>query len=250
MSRWTSEQSALLSLLLDDVTGTKEVVATRQDYCQLQDCITSYNSLFSKEYFTGSKAEGLDLPGSDRDYMFDINDNVNIKVVQSLHESLAPSPYSVFYLCTDKTPPGFALLRCIKPGISPITDIAIQSVNGQHYLSSSLMLDNLFQITKLYHFFDANTFTKTSRQGPSFEHWDIFDDPSESGTDHVLSIHCAFWPDDASECIKRPRPSGWPTPHDVSSIVNFGCHLVAIGHPHSETKSLEWRISFSVAERT
>ena len=252
MSRWTPEQSALLSLLLDDVTGTKEVVATRQDFCQLHDCLQSNIMKRSKTYFTGSKAEGLDLPGSDNDYMFDINDIIinNIKVVQSLHESPAPSLYWVFYLCTDNTPPGFAFLRCIKPGTSPIINIAIQSVNGQLYLSSSLMAEGLFSCTKMYHLFNIPHITKTARQGPSIEHWDIFDNPSESGTDMVPSIHCAFWPKDASEWIERPRPSGWPTPHDVSSIVNFGCHLVAIGHPHSETRSLEWRISFSVAERT
>ena len=37
--------------------------------------------------------------------------------------------------------------------------------------------------------------------------------------------------------------------HDISSIIEFGCHLVPIGHPHSDTKLTEWRISFSVAER-
>ena len=250
MSRWTPESSALLSLLLDDVTGTKEVVAIRQDFCRLEDCIGSNIMTRLKMYFTGSKAEGLDLPGSDIDYMNDLNNMYNIKVVQSLHESPAPSPYSVFYLCTDNTPPGFALLRCIKPGTSPITNIALENVNSQYYLSSSLMADNLFTTTKMYRFLNMPFCTKAARQGPSFEHWTIYDDPSGSGTDYVLSIHCAFWPNDASEWIERPRPSGWPTTHDVSSIVNFGCHLVAIGHPHSDTRSLEWRISFSVAERT
>ena len=34
------------------------------------------------------------------------------------------------------------------------------------------------------------------------------------------------------------------------SIADFGFHLVAVGHPNSATKLLEWRISFSIAERT
>ena len=248
MSRWTAEISALLSLLLDDVTGTKKVVAIRQDFCQLDDCMKSNFPLEgSKVYFTGSKAEGLDLPGSDMDFMLDINGTDGINVVQSLHESPAPSPYGVFYLCTKNTPPGFALLRCIKPGILALINISIQSVNGQHYLSSSLIGDNT---TKMSTSLNTPYCIKTARQGPSIEHWTILDNPSGPGTDMVNSIHCAFWPNDASEWIERPRPSGWPTPHDVSSIVKFGCHLVAIGHPHSETRSLEWRISFSVAERT
>ena len=158
--------------------------------------------------------------------------------------------YGVFYLSTDNTPPGFALLRCIRPGTSSITNNSIQCVNCQNYLSSSLMADYLFHNTKVYHLFNVSSCTKTTRQGPSFEHWSLDDNPSGPGTDYVPSIHCAFWPDDASEWIERLRPSGWPTPHDVSSIVNFGCHLVPIGHPQSETRSLEWRISFSMAERT
>ena len=254
MSRWTPDQSALLSILLDDVTGTQEVVTIRQDFCRLRDFINSNMNAGSNQYFTGSKAEGLDLPGSDIDSMCDINVLLNIKVVQSLYESLAPSPYTVFYLCTDNTPPGFALLRCVKLGnVNPLIYKAMQNVNDHHYLSSSLWGDTIFPLLNSSVPSDntgVNYRTKISRQGPSFERWSIFEDPSESGRDWVLSIHCAFWPDGASEWIERPRPSGWPKPHDMSSIVNFGCHLVSIGHPHSDTRSLEWSISFSVAERT
>ena len=248
MSGWTEDRSALLSLLLDNVTGSQEVVANRQDFCRLSDC-TSLNT--SKCYYTGSKAEGLDLPGSDKDFMIDINDAFNMKVVQSLHQSPATFPYCVFFfLCTENTPPGFALLRSTTPVFDYILNGAIQSKYGQHYLSSSLMAQTLFPYINQYHSLDVPAIiTKTARQGPSFEHWTFLNDPEEAGTDMVPSIHCAFWPDSAKEWIKRPRPFGWPMPNDVSSIINFGCHLVAIGHPHSETSSMEWRISFSVAER-
>ena len=173
-----------------------------------------YTEKVSKLYFTGSKAEGLDLPGSDMDFMWDMNNPFKIKVVQSLHESPATSSFGVFYLCTDNTPPGFALLRCIKPGTIPIIHHAIQSVNSQCYLSGSLIADNLFPYTRLSNLFNTSNitnYTKTARQGPSFEIWSIYQDQSQSGTDMVPSIHCAFWPHDASEWIGRPRPSGWPT---------------------------------------
>ena len=91
---------------------------------------------------------------------------------------------------------------------------------------------------------------KLKRQGPSVENWINYQDESESGSDMVASIHCAFWPRDATEWIQRNRQFGWPTLDDISSVFNFGCHLVAVGHPKSKTGSLEWRISFSVAERT
>ena len=34
------------------------------------------------------------------------------------------------------------------------------------------------------------------------------------------------------------------------SFVDFGFHLVPVGHPHSDMNMMEWRISFSIAERT
>ena len=48
-------------------------------------------------------------------------------------------------------------------------------------------------------------------QGPSLEIWKEFEDTSKSGTDHVPSIRCKFWPTSAAEWIDRPRDYGWPT---------------------------------------
>ena len=43
------------------------------------------------------------------------------------------------------------------------------------------------------------------RQGPSLELWGKHENKSYSGTDHVPSIHCEFWPNEAMEWIHRPR---------------------------------------------
>ena len=69
------------------------------------------------------------------------------------------------------------------------------------------------------------------------------------GLDHVTCIHCSFWPSVASEWVDRTRASGWPSEDAINKIVDFGFHLVPIGYPHSPMKMMEWRISFSVAER-
>ena len=87
------------------------------------------------------------------------------------------------------------------------------------------------------------------RQGPSLELWGKYENESDSGTDHVLSIHCEFWPNEAMEWSHRSRNFDWPTSLDISSIVKFGFHLVPVGHPHSDMQETEWRISFSLAER-
>ena len=75
-------------------------------------------------------------------------------------------------------------------------------------------------------------------------------DTSQSGIDSVVSIHCPFWPNSASEWRSRHRGYAWPSPSDIKYIVDFGFHLVPVGHPSSDMTMMEWRISFSVAERT
>ena len=244
MTSWTPEHSSILSAMLDDVVGTQKEVAIRQDGCRIGDCLVS---ILEKHniYLTGSKAEGLDLPGSDFDYMIDRNDWLCIKVIQSLEERPTISPYSIFLMSTENVRPGFALLKHVNQTLNnQLLFLASQSMNGSLYLSSDLAVEYYLSNQSK----TDRKMTRT-RQGPSLETWHEYMDKSESGLDDVLSIHCDFWPTQASEWTQRPRHFGWPTSHDISTIINFGCHLVPVGHPHSDTKLMEWRISFSVAER-
>ena len=244
MASWTPERSAILSLILDEVSGTEEMVNIRMDRCRLGDCIESCAKNLC-QYYTGSKAEGLNLPGSDHDYMWDINGKYNIRVAQTEHEArVASSPRtSTLLLCTDGVHPGFALLRWLSPIPDPILQRASQTMNGFPHLSSFL-----FMRERLHSYNPGGRVTYTI-QGPSIEQWTDYSDRSESGMDFVPSIHCPFWPRGAEEWLHRSRRCGWPTPTDITQITDFGCHLVAIGYPLSSSKEMEWRISFSVAER-
>ena len=250
MANWTSEMSAILSLMVDEVSGTEEMVATRQDRCRVGDCLEScyWNT---GVYYTGSKAEGLNLPGSDQDFMWDINDRYNIRVAQTTQEArVASSPHiSTLLLCTDGVHPGFALLRWLSassPISHPLLLRASQYMYGFPHLSSFLFTRETLQATNETNPEDGSTH---AIQGPSIETWDEYMDRSESGVDQVSSIHCPFWPRGAEEWLHRPRRCGWPTPTDITQITDFGCHLVAVGYPLSSSKEMEWRISFSVAER-
>ena len=247
MASWTAERSAILSLMLDEVSGTEEMVSTRQDYCRVVDCIRSCQ-LNTGSYYTGSKAEGLDLPGSDDDYMYDINDLYNVQVAQTTQEAcVASSPrISTLLLCTDNVHPGFALLRWLSissPIPHPLLLRASQNMYGFPHLSSFLFTRECLQAGN-----PRDGFTRVI-QGPSIETWTEYADRSESGDDHVPSIHCPFWPRGAEEWLHRPRRYGWPTQTDITRITDFGCHLVAVGYPLSSSKEMEWRISFSIAER-
>ena len=244
MSGWSPDRSSLLSLLLDEVTGDQEQIEIRQDFAMVMECVSLIQSM--QRYYTGSKAEGLDLPGSDDDFMMDFNNVFNIKVIQSTNKTFDMSSKTILYLRTENVRPGFALLEI--PKVPPLLEMFIERINGVQYLSSNLMVQCFFNITQS---FKMGNFFK--RQGPSVEN-NMFSSMQivnqTEGSDFVLSIHCDFWPNGASEWKQRPRKFCWPAPLTLSSILSFGCHLVAIGHPHSETKLIEWRISFSMAERT
>ena len=245
MANWTPDQSISLSLLLDDVVGTEEMIGIRQDFCRIRDYFASQDY---KMYFTGSKSEGLHLPGSDEDYMFDINDMYNMKVIQSLDEMPQMSSCSIWLMSVENVSPAFALLQRVEDSqmSNRILTLSTQTMNGLQYLSSDCIVNN---ISDIYDGIRPAKLIKR-RQGPSLETWNEYQDPSGEGTDVVPSIHCEFWPFIAAELPERQRHYGWPNSRDISSITEFGCHLVPVGHPHSDTKLMQWRISFSVAERT
>ena len=182
--------------------GTQEMIHIRQDFCRLDDCIRSDHT--GNVYFTGSKAEGLNLPGSDQDYMFDENTNFQIKVVQTLQEIHVDDRNHNFLLCTDNVPLGFALLLSVNQSQSPncIITPCLQNINGMHLpcLSSNLFV-------QLYHKLMCKIPERThKRQGPSIEISSLYN--TEFGTDNVPSIHCTFWPNSASEWTQRPRHFG------------------------------------------
>ena len=252
MSGMTPDRSSFLSFLLDEVVGTEEIIKIRRDFCRINDRVLLTGlPMRCNWHYTGSRAEGLDLPGSDNDVMQDINDMIHFNVVQKLEDVTETFPYGLYVMCTDKVPPAFALLRRVKFGINPFLTMASQDIEGHTYFSSNLLM-NIFGSPQMQDSVNSSEPTvnmKLSRQGPSIESWTQFLDQSESGTDIVLSIRCKFWPIGSQEWIDRTRYFGWPTAKDISSIVSFGCHLVPVGNPKSSFSMVEWRISFSIAER-
>ena len=239
MGTCTPEHNTYLSSLLDDVTGTEDIIRLRRDFCKITDCVLSIDG--NNVYYTGSKAEGLDLSGSDDDFMMDINNPGDIEVSESLQDLLRSTHSNKFLIITDNVPPAFTMLKCVTLQ-DPLLLRSAVPMNNEAYLSSQ-------QIVSLPWLQSHKT--DTSRiQGPSVEIWGKYDDTSQSGEDNVPSILCKFWPTSAAEWSDRPRHYGWPSQHEKEYIEQFGCHLVPVGHPLSARKTLELRLSFSIAERT
>ena len=171
--------------------GTEEMVRIRQDYCRIFDCITS-TGFNTNYYFTGSKAEGLYLPGSDKDFMFDINIMRNMQVIQTEQDIPDAAQCNLFLMSTENVRPCFAMLRSVRPiGARHLLN-ACQDIDNSLYLSSYLYVHNAEK-----EFNKSKPHIATTTQGPSVEDWSLYMDKSQSGHDNVFSIHCSFWSDAA-----------------------------------------------------
>ncbi|KAK3596153.1 hypothetical protein CHS0354_013741 [Potamilus streckersoni] len=67
--------------------------------------------------------------------------------------------------------------------------------------------------------------------------------------DIVYALRCSQWPQEGYEWFLRRRLNGWPTPIQIENAREYGCFVTPVGHSHSPECLLEWRLSFSIAER-
>ncbi|VDI42924.1 Hypothetical predicted protein [Mytilus galloprovincialis] len=66
--------------------------------------------------------------------------------------------------------------------------------------------------------------------------------------DLAMCLKCDKWICQAQPWVYRSR-TAWPKPEIISKIISFGVLFVPIGCKGSIHENLEWRISFSVAEK-
>ncbi|XP_069121183.1 uncharacterized protein [Argopecten irradians] len=66
--------------------------------------------------------------------------------------------------------------------------------------------------------------------------------------DLVLGFHCPSLPKDFDEWCKRKRNYNWPPSWVIEATKRYGCFVVGVGHPNSDTQAIEWRLSLSKTE--
>ncbi|XP_033104046.1 uncharacterized protein LOC117106734 [Anneissia japonica] len=68
--------------------------------------------------------------------------------------------------------------------------------------------------------------------------------------DNVYCLKCQSWPSSISyKYFNRNRQNKWPPQRLLDKISHLDCHVVPVGHPSSASKEIEWRLSFSLAEK-
>ncbi|XP_033120288.1 uncharacterized protein LOC117119565 [Anneissia japonica] len=68
--------------------------------------------------------------------------------------------------------------------------------------------------------------------------------------DSVYCLKCQSWPPFISDFFFiRKRLNNWPAQKLLDKVKCLECHVVPVGYPGSESFDVEWRLSFSVAEK-
>jgi hypothetical protein len=248
----TRARSVVISKLLDNAGLSPEMVAIRILRFIARDNI--YNMIPHKQSIiaTGSQAEGIGVSSnelliggkshfdssawSDIDQLIILNKRFYSDFSVVLHED---GPMSI-----DRTSgilhDGVFRSRH-HPGYVHIVEI--EPVTNQPVELTARFVRNLFYTS-------PETQRRYARgreiHGPSIE----TESTTTCSMDSVYCLHMKSWPTDANEWKTRSRKFGWPSPSLVAAVIKRGCHVVPIGHRKSQHRSSEWRLSFSVAERT
>ncbi|KAK3576835.1 hypothetical protein CHS0354_002628 [Potamilus streckersoni] len=180
-------------------------------------------------YLFGSRGEGSTGPGlfSDIDYLHQNNES---KIITNLSDCEA-GKINLYMFQDGNTHPGYVKLLLIR--ILPDNTPAAFHVCAFDSFGVYVLKNTCFQSN--YVGFCSGT---ADRQQQTY-----------ISCDRVPALRCSQWPREGYEWFHRRRCYGWPTTRQIQNAWKYGCFATAVGHPSSNEEVLEWRLSFSLAER-
>ncbi|VDI16352.1 Hypothetical predicted protein [Mytilus galloprovincialis] len=187
---------------------------------------------------SGSKGEGLNLNGSDTDFMF--FDRCG-QVYESEAEVVIEGTRLPFIMNTEDTPPCFTQLYLLTHHQNQTlvrVSVSLMNMLDKNHLGYAFSSE-LFRLTQLSHVSSVALSSKI--HGPCIS--DEYDQH-----DFAYCLKCDTWISQAKPWTRRPR-TAWPSPELISKIISCGVLFVPIGCKGSINENLEWRISFSVGEK-
>ncbi|KAK3087754.1 hypothetical protein FSP39_010197 [Pinctada imbricata] len=221
--------------IVSDIVGPECIVVLRRQEWDISDAFS--NCISNKKrtrVMSGSKAEGFDFKSSDFDFMFiDRNAIVctsDIHITSQMH--CTPT---LLIIETENVSPGFAFIRCQRYQNNAMLKRALVLRSTGIYLSSKKIRES-FMSTSM-----------SSCHGPC-----------QTSTllgcerDSAYTLSCRFWPKEAISFVHRSLRRGWPSYETLMQICKDGCLLVPINskqQQYSDMTDLQWRISFSLAEK-
>ncbi|XP_063409241.1 uncharacterized protein LOC134692694 isoform X1 [Mytilus trossulus] len=233
---WIDPRDHHLYEHLVNIVGSEIVIRKRQRLFKIQDMIVnSSRSTDCLQIFSGSLAEGLDLPGSDLDVMYVIN---YVKIIRNKKNILNPVNGETLYVMeTAIDHPGFARIIAVatdyrKSFREQCGRCPKGSCTGTQFMQSTYGFLNVYM---------RNCIRDSSIHGPCVSNKD-------QTIDYAFCIRCKYLPHNAMPWASR-HGRQWPPCFVIDRIVKYGCLLVPIGPKNLSDDDSLWRISFSAAER-
>ncbi|XP_052237732.1 uncharacterized protein LOC127849050 [Dreissena polymorpha] len=235
-----TELSIRMSEALDDSGADKKTVMERRRTFLLREHIEQITCQLRGMDFEcfhfGSQSEGTTTPGLQSD--IDALASYNQFNIMTVWEDWKASMVNLLMLRDDTIPPQQYLLQVIENDTpEPVTSLThgmfVRKDSGQVLLSAERW--------KQYLEYEARDLGEATKNGPSVSftpNWDI-----------VNAWHVLKPLPEIQHWIDRCRGRPWPSVHLLEAARLAPCFLVPAGHPDSDYKLEEWRLSPNLIER-
>ncbi|KAK3085797.1 hypothetical protein FSP39_008777 [Pinctada imbricata] len=222
--------------IVSDVVGPDCIVKLRRQRDEIHDTLVNCGSSRDKLFIiSGSRAEGFEFESSDIDIMY-VDKNAIVMSDPTILTVSYRNISSLPIMETDSTAPGFAFVKCLKYDNTNIELKNSLVLRGSDIYVSSKQIRETFMSRSI-----------SSCHGPcqTFKAFGI-------EGDQAFTLSCPIWPKQAIPFIRRSLDRSWPSYDVLTDICKDGCLLVPINSKqqhYSDMIDLEWRISFSFAEK-
>ncbi|KAL3847908.1 hypothetical protein ACJMK2_018799 [Sinanodonta woodiana] len=191
---------------------------------------SSRDGLF-RLYMFGSRGDGSTGPGLNSDIDF-LSQDEDYEIVTDLSDCQVGKSY-MYMLQDGDTHPGYVKLQAIR---------ILPDKSRFQLFSPDSTLDSfgvvLLRNTSFY--CDSIGY----RTGPA-----VCQQTKDVSSDFVSALRCSQWPREGYEWLHRRRLHDWPKSRQIQNIMKYGCFATPVGHPSSTEEHMEWRLSFTIAER-
>ncbi|KAK3101093.1 hypothetical protein FSP39_000876 [Pinctada imbricata] len=180
---------------------------------------------------SGSRAEGFDFKSSDFDVMLIVE-----KLLRKESNTEIGGKEIRLQIEDDVNDPGFVKIK-VPSELTEPWSLVCERHEGGHYLSSRKLLEHLQAILKIMKI-------SSTVHGPCLS----LELENQQENDLAIAIKQDAWPAIARGCIHRLAERRWPSNDILLEILKNGCLYVPVGFPFSPLVSIQWRMSFSIAE--
>ncbi|OWF44341.1 uncharacterized protein LOC110458589 [Mizuhopecten yessoensis] len=239
----------LISDTLDvlDTVGSLDLVKSRRTMDDMFYAVQNYRSHFSLAYI-GSNAEGFRLPNSEIDMLIVPTGMKVFNSLKSLREykrAKKEKPYHKYRRGYEDNELLYAMdSRNYEPGYTKVYGASLVQAVTEEFNQESWNIHEYFPTKHFIQICESLCRSDLPEYGQQSE-----GKHAVQKYNYTFCLHCETWPQEAEEWSKTRLKKRWPHPDLVTQILATGCHLVPTASGKHKEDPIQWRISFSTAEK-